>query len=43
MWLDPRENGKGDDGHNIDKMHAHIKEYSKFAYLEGRHLSLCMR
>ena len=34
VWLDPRDKGKG-NSRDTDKMHAHIKEYSKFAYLEG--------
>ena len=34
MWLDPRDNTEGGNG-EVDDMHHHIKEYSKFAYLEG--------
>ena len=34
MWLDPREKPEGGNG-ELDSIHAHIKEYSRFAYLEG--------
>lgn len=35
VWLDPRDSTEGANG-DTDNVHAHIKEYSKFAYLEGQ-------